>query len=248
MSLKTAMTGFACALLTILSSSADAAIVRFDFDGTVFRRFNNGLPDASDIFGLSVTTGDAVSGSFTIDTAATVFGSLTGSVSGAAAGYTQTLPGGIRVELAGGTFTSDGDYATSIAHDFQDGTNPTAFEQFALSDGVSSGSQNITGDTILLNANPETARLGFTFQDNDFAAFSSTTLPTSLDLSLFEIASGAISGTRPSGQTNPFFYSVEFSIDSITATAVPEPSSMALLASVAGVAMVLRRRRHSRTH
>lgn len=61
-----------------------------------------------------------------------------------------------------------------------------------------------------------------------------TELPTSLDLGLFEIAEGTISGTRPSGQFNPFFYQATFRIDEITATAVPEPSMMAFLAGMIG--------------
>ena len=52
-------------LWMISGAKANAEIVRFDFTGTVTNRFNNGLPNPSDIFGLAVNVGGAVSGSFT---------------------------------------------------------------------------------------------------------------------------------------------------------------------------------------
>lgn len=208
------------------SSAADSATIRYDFDGTIVNRFNNGLPDPSDIFGLTVEVGDSVSGSFTIDTDAPVFGSLNGSISGAAAGYTQSPPQTLSVDLAGGVFSSDGVFASSIANDFQDDLSFPPFEQFSVSDGVSSGSADVSGSTIQLNGGSETAQLSLTFTDNDTTAFNSVALPTSLTLADFEIAEGTISGTRPSGNINPFFYQATFQIDSITATAIPEPSTL----------------------
>jgi hypothetical protein len=225
-------------LSTVGQSASKAAIITFNYTGTVNNRFNNGLPDPSDIFGLTVNVGDAVTGSFTLDTAAPLFGSLNGALSGSAAGYTQSLPLNIRANLGGGLFTSEGDFASSIANDLQDNATFPVFEQLSISDGVSSGFQNITGDTILLNGNQETARFALTFTDNDATAFDSILLPTSLDLGEFEIAEGTISGTRPSGQANPLFYSATFSIDTLTVSAVPEPSTMAFLACVAGGAAV----------
>lgn len=247
MALKIVTTGLISVISLAMSISvARAEVVRFDFDGTITNRFNNGLPDASDIFGLTVNVGDAVSGYFTIDTSATQFGSFNGSVGGSAVGYTQSQPLEINVNLGSGVFTSDGDFASSIANDFQDNANSPPFEQFSVSDGVSSGTQNVSGETILLDGNQETARLSISFTDNEATAFNSTMLPTSLDLSMFEISEGTISGTRPSGQFNPFFYQAAFRIDSISAVAIPEPSSMAFVGGVTVLVVSRRRRRRIR--
>ncbi len=90
---------------------------------------------------------------------------------------------------------------------------------------------------------PEAARFDITFTDDDATAFSSAMLPTTLDLGSFELAEGTIRGTRPSGQANPLFYQVTFRIDTITATAVPEPSAATFLACCGTVAVVVFRRR-----
>lgn len=243
MALKIATTGLISMISVIMSVTvARAEVVRFDFDGTITNRFNNGLPNPSDIFGLTVNVGDAVSGSFTIDTSAMQFGSLNGSVGGSAAGYTQSQPLDIRVNLGGGLFSSDGDFASSIANDYQDNTISPPFEQFSVSDGVSSGTQDVSGDTILLDGNQETARLSISFTDNEATAFDSTMLPTALDLSMFEISEGTISGTRPSGQFNPFFYQAAFRVDSISAVAIPEPSSLVVLGGTVICCLIRRRR------
>ncbi len=98
-------------VFSVLGDAAKGEVIRFDFTGTVTNRFNNGLPDPSDIFGLTVNVNDPVGGSFAIDTSAAQFGSLNGAVAGAIVGYTQTPPAEIRVSLAGGVFSSDGNFA-----------------------------------------------------------------------------------------------------------------------------------------
>jgi hypothetical protein len=249
MILKSLLPPFFGALMVLGGTAARAELVRFAFEGTVTNRFNNGLPDASDIFGLSVNVGDAVHGSFTIDTAATVFGSAVGAAGGSAAGYTQVAPQDMQVFLAGGVFSSIGDFASSIANDYQDNPLFDPFEQFTVHDGVSSGSPNLTGDTILLDGSPETARMRLEFTDLDATAFDSTALPDSLNLADFEIAEGTISGTRPSGQFNPFFYQATFRVNSISSSvvAVPEPSMVAALCGVVAAVSLRNRRRHRRS-
>lgn len=243
MSTKMMVTAFAGLLFPLLIGNfATAAIVQFDFVGTVTNRFNNGLPDPSDIFGLSVEMGDAVTGSFTIDTSVTPFLTIDGAIGGSAAGYMQMPPLGISVNLAGGVFSSDGNFSSATVNEFQNDAMFPPSEQFGVSDGVSSGTQDVSGDTILLDGSPETARLAITFTDFDLTAFSSTMLPTSLDLSQFEISEGTVSGTRPSGQANPFFYQAAFRIDSITATAIPEPSAIAFLGCITVTASLRRKR------
>ena len=234
-------TAFSLGMLA--GTSANAEIVRFDFTGSVTNRFNNGLPNPADIFGLTINVGNAVTGSFTIDTGASIFGTANGAVGGTGVGYTQIAPRDMRATLAGGLFTSNGDFASTILNDFQNSVNFPPADQFGLSDGVSDGVPNTTGLTILLNGNQETARMAFNFEDNQATAFNSTSLPTTLNLSVFETAQGTITGTRPSGNVNPFFYSVAFRMDTITATVVPEPASVALLWFACGGVMLNNRRR-----
>ncbi len=73
-------------------------------------------------------------------------------------------------------------------------------------------------------------------QDSTETVFSDTSLPLSLNLSSFDNAGGSIFSAD--GSSN--FYSIGFSID--TLTLVPEPATMTLLA-LGGLALLGRRRR-----
>ena len=229
--------------LLCFSVSARAEVVQYVFEGTVINRFNNGLADPSDIFGLSVNVGDSVVGYFSLDTSAPVFATASGPVAGSAKGYTQSSPQEIRINLGGGVFASDGDFVSSTVNDYDDGSIFPTFDSFTVNDGVASGSTNLTGDTIRLNDGLETAKLSVDFRDDDATVLDSTALPTSLNADSFELASGTINGTRPSGQLNPYSYYVSFSVDSVSVMAVPEPSSFPLLLLVGYLTATQRRKR-----
>lgn len=225
----------------ITANPASGEVVRFDFTGTVTNAFDNTPGDGDQIFDSNVTEGDAVTGSFTLDTSVVPFATIDGGFSGSGSGYSQSSVIGLTVALNGVTYSNDGAYNSGVVNDFRNAAAEPVFESFSVSDGEANGFDSTSGSDLLVDGVPRDAYLSLQFNDNDGTAFSSTALPTSLDLSQFEIAEGRIDATEPSGQFNPFVYAAFFSIDSITVTAVPEPGSVLLL-SLLGTGPLLRRR------
>lgn len=228
-----------------LSTPVDAAIVRFDFAGEVTNVFDNDPGTNPDlIFGTPVTDGMSVTGFFYLDDAAAQTDGFVG-LTGTAAQYDQNLIEGFQINLGGSIFESTGVYNTAVINDFTSAVGQTPLDAFVISDGVSTGFTDITGTEILVNGSPESGRIGIQFDDADATAFSSDSLPSTLNLSDFESITATIDGEEPFPGGAPFVYSVDFSINSITATAVPEPSTLAVL-GIAGTSLMARSRSRRR--
>ena len=238
----------AAAALLIFCGQSHSAIVRYDFTGEITSAIDNDPPTTpAIIFGTEIAIGDAVTGFFEFDTAA----AETASQPGASA-YNQSPPLMFQIQVEGSVFRNDGVFATSVGNDLDFGGGTIA-DAFAISDGVETNVPDLTGTMIVVDDILRDGRISLQFNDFDATAFISTALPSSLNLADFELsplslgvpgATGRIFGTEPSGQVNPFVYSAEFSIDSLTLTAVPEPTAMAFC-GLAGICGLSRRRRNA---
>ncbi|MCC9644400.1 PEP-CTERM sorting domain-containing protein [Rhodopirellula sp. JC740] len=197
------------------------------------------------IFGNLITDGMSVTGFFFLDDAAPQTDGFAG-LTGSAAQYDQNVTQGFQINIGGSTFESTGVYNTAVINDFTSAVGQTPLDAFVVADGVSTGFADITGTEILVNGSPGSGRIGIQFDDADATAFSSDGLPTVLNLSDFESITATIDGEEPfPGGGAPFVYSVDFSVDTISVTAVPEPSMLAAL-GIAGTSLMARSRSRRR--
>ncbi|MCC9602265.1 hypothetical protein LOC67_17055 [Stieleria sp. JC731] len=222
---------------------ADAAIISYEFSGTVTSVFDNNFSDSQNlIFGTPVTVGDSVSGIFTYDDNAPLIGPIA-VPSGSASQFTQIQPQSISVSIAGLQIGSLGDFTTVVADDVEFAPG-APLDLFSIWDGEPQGFSPFTGTEIMANGEVETGGIGLSFQDTDGTAFGSSGLPAALNLGEFETAYGRIDGSEPfPGGGAPSLYSIDFSIDSISVTAIPEPSCILPLAGLAAILCHSRRRR-----
>jgi len=229
----------ACLFLAF-ANGANGALLQFDFTGTITTAFDNDPGSNPDtVFGAILDSGDPVVGFFTLDTNAAETDSADG-LTGSASAYEHNLPFKISVEMGGVTFQSDGQFLASVVNDFTTMPGEDPFDIFGTSDGVEGSNPDITGVTVLVNDVVKDGRISLQFNDLSATAFDSTSLPTTLNLGDFDSSEGRFIGSEPGG----LFYFATFSIDTIEASAVPEPSSAALAGVVAlGLIAVRHRRR-----
>lgn len=238
---RTLSHGVFCAfsLLLFLHSGIEyvqADIFSFNFTGRV-------TETSGTTFGAVANVNDPLTGSFTIDTDAAVTNTLPGAGgAGSTVVYNQTVAAAkFSVTVDGVVFESDGVLQTSVANDFAFFAGAPPIDFFVIGDGVETGLANTTGDTILVDGSQQLGRVSLQLSDDTASAFGSTSLPSSFALSDFDQIQGRINGTDSQGQ----FGSLTYQLDSLTATAVPEPSASLLLASLVAALSVLRRRRSS---
>ncbi len=237
-----------CALAMFVigsSSKAKAELVRYDFTGTVTNAFDNNFADPNVLlYDTVVAVDDNITGYFFLNTSATPYATIDGDVAGSGAGYAQAVPQGFRFQINGSTLTNEGAYNAGIANDYVPVLGALPFESLAISDGEQDTWVSQQGTQINVDGNLEDGYMSLQFNDNDATAFSSTDLPSTIDLADFEIASGTVRGTRPTGTGGaPFSYSLDFTVETLSVTAIPEPGSLAVLSGLGVIVSTRRRRR-----
>ena len=202
-------------MLTLVSSvGAVAGQVTVDFSGTVT------LVNASKISGTKV--GDRFSGTLVYDSSTTKT-SLPGADPAVYTALSPLASGlGITLNVGGTTYAAEAGYAGQLMVGYHlGGTFPDVFTALA--------SVNVGGAAT-------TATFGVA--DRTGTVFSSTALPTSLDLSKFSVGKFGLEG--PPDSANIF----EGTISLVQAASVPEPGSAVLLSigALAGGCVVRLRR------
>ncbi|MEM8913432.1 MAG: hypothetical protein AAGC97_16820 [Planctomycetota bacterium] len=221
-------------------SSASAGVIRFDFVGTVAALDNNAAA-GSTLFGVPVGLGDSLEGSFHIDMAVAPYATGTGAISGDLAGYRYDAADGFEIQLNTGVFQSEGIVNAFVADDWVFSPTIPASDFFGLDDGASGTFDSGSGSQILVNGASASGYMSVILEDRDADQFGSSALPIALDRSLFERAEGQITGTELSDTGELLTYVTVFTIDAMTATAVPEPSGGTAWVMLIGVACLARR-------
>lgn len=225
-----------------LSATANAQILRYDFSGTVdAASAMDPTATSQNIFGAITSPGDAYTGFFEIDLGSPQDVVIPGTVSGSAIGYEINPPLRMQLLLNGVTFENDGTFLAGVTNDFSDDASFPAVDALSIFDGVDPlfPGEDFVGSTFLAGGVQQSGIFAITFSDESANAFSSSDLPSNLNLSDFGFfgAGGIISGLDDDMNQ----IGINFFIDSISVTAVPEPSSFCFVAVSAVV--VLRRRR-----
>ena len=95
-----------------------------------------------------------------------------------------------------------------------------------LIDVVNGVPADLSGTNFLANGSPvSNGTIGVQFIDTTASLYNSTLLPTSLDLADFDLVDGIISSFDDAG----FVSQISFSVDTLEASSVPEPSCLVLL-------------------
>jgi hypothetical protein len=210
-----AAVGFAVmAWLAGAAGRAQAGVMTVNFSGLI-----TSVPDPHNLLGGTVQVGDPFSGSFTYDTSATNVGS--GDI-GQYVYNPLTPPLGIVINVGGYSFQPSGAMVIDVRINQPSG--PTS--ALVATDGATEAS---LAGTPLLGA--------FVLGDSAGTTITTTALPTSLDLSAFDVRGIAVDVSRGTNIGRLFEGEIRLS-------AVPEPASAALLGVgiAALVAVGLRRR------
>ena len=229
-------------LLCGLSATANAQVVRYDFSGTIVSAFavNPGATNQN-IFGAITSLGDSYTGVFEIDLSASQSVVIPGMVSGSAVGYDISPPLRLQLLLNGVTFENDGPFFAGVINDFSDDVMFPVLDGLSVLDGFdpSLGGTDLVGSTFLADGVPQSGVLGLSFVDLTASIFNSNALPSSFSLSDFDTtgSTGFISGV----DSDLNQVGLNFTIDSVSVTAVPEPGGFCFVAATA--LGILRRRR-----
>ena len=229
-------------LLCGMSAIANAQILRYDFSGTVLSASATD-PTATnqDIFGTITSPGDPYTGFFEVDLSAPSTVVIPGMVGGSAVGYDMSPSLRFQILLNGVTFENDGTFFVGVVNDFTDDSTIQPIDFLTVFDGVDPvvAGADFVGSTFLADGASQAGALNLGFINSTATAFSSTALPSNLSLSDFDFntSNGFISGL----DDNMNQIGVNFTIDEISVTAVPEPGSVCFVAATA--LGVLRRRR-----
>jgi hypothetical protein len=207
------------AVALFLPAVAQAQIVSFDFQARVTT--TSGSP-----YGLSPSFNDLITGSFSFDMSSPIF--LSGSTF---AVYSQTTPSSFSMVLNGVTIET-----STFGVMVEDGSS----DGFQVSGGFGSG---MPGSEFSVGGIAEPDALAyFVILDTTGGVYSGTGLPGSFTLSDFDVLDQSLFLENIPGGGGFF----NFEIFEVTPSAVPEPSTYALL-GLAAVAGLWYRRSKART-
>lgn len=176
----------AATTLMLVATTARAQLVEFNLTGTVTTSY--GTP-----FGLSIPLGTAVTGTLAWDP------SLPPTASGTNyASYLQSAPSGMTVEVLGNQLESVGTGSYLVLND-------------------NFGVDGITGyfSSVTVNSQPISGAMNFGLYDYSQTVFSSTVLPSDLNVEDFDRLNGGLFGSVETGGGTVFFQ-----IDSIVRSAI----------------------------
>ncbi|MDX1488973.1 MAG: VPLPA-CTERM sorting domain-containing protein [Acidiferrobacterales bacterium] len=205
----------------LLSQTAQASLITFDFTGTVVGA--SGSTSNPNSWNSAGDPGDTVSGWFTYDD------SLSATTSSATvATYHPVAPNlGISVTLGSKTASSLTNAATSPHQvKINNSDSPTKFEQF----NYTAGNSTTAGDWLF----------GITLRNTNssFDALASTALPTSFNLALFQVLTGSVvrsaSSSSTEGTLSWIFTSITARTSSGVPSVVPIPAALVLFLSALG--------------